>query len=100
MVNNGNDSIYEAAIDPTKPRGPNPGNATKGQNFKAKDKLVIGLSFHANDCENGAREHQIGWMPGGAWDALNYGDLVFSVESLDVEAFGKLPVTWGELKAQ
>jgi len=58
------------------------------------------LSFHANDCENGTREHQIGWIPGGAWDALSYGDLIFDSEILAVEASGKLPIAWGYLKSR
>jgi len=101
VINNGNDYIYEVALDPTKfPRGPNPGNAKKGDDFKAEDGLLIGFSFHANDCENGTREHQLGWIPGNAWDPLAYGDLVFDSEILSVEAFGKLAVTWGSLKAR
>ena len=99
LIKNGNDYIYEVAIDPTKPRGnPQFANPAKGKDFKAKDGLTIGLSFHMNDCENGKREHQIGWMPGGAWDGLFYGDLVFDDEILAVTAPGKLALTWGALK--
>lgn len=90
--------IYEVAIDPTAPRGPNPGNADKGKNFKAHDGLTIGLSFHMNDCENGVREHQIGWIAGTAWDALAFGDLTFDKESLHVEPLGKIALTWASLK--
>ena len=99
LVNNGNDYIYEVAIDPTKPRGnPQFANPAKGKDFKAKDGLLIGLSFHANDCEGGGRQHQIGWTPGGAWDGLAYGDLIFDDEVLAVEPSGKLALTWGALK--
>lgn len=98
LVNDGDKYIYEVALDPTKPRGPNPGNATKGNNFEAEDGLTIGLSFHYNDCENGSREHQIGWIPGGAWDPVAYGDLTFDKEFLHVEPTGKLALTWGALK--
>lgn len=99
LIKNGNDYIYEVAIDPTKPRGnPQFANPAKGKDFKAKDGLTIGLSFHMNDCENGKREHQIGWMPGGAWDGLFYGDLIFDDEILAVTAPGKLALTWGALK--
>ena len=99
LINNGNDYIYEVAIDPTKPRGnPQFANPGEGDKFKAEDGLTIGLSFHANDCEGGSREHQIGWMPGGAWDALFYGDLTFDDEVLAVEPSGKLALTWGTLK--
>lgn len=99
LVNNGNDYIYEVAIDPTKPRGnPQFANPAKGKDFKAKDGLLIGLSFHANDCEGGGRQHQIGWTSGGAWDALAYGDLIFDDEVLAVEPSGKLALTWGALK--
>lgn len=99
LIKNGNDYIYEVAIDPTKPRGnaqfANPG---EGDKFKAEHGLTIGLSFHANDCEGGGREHQIGWTPGGAWDGLAYGDLIFDDEILPVEPAGKLTLTWGALK--
>ncbi len=99
LIKTGNDYIYEVAIDPTKPRGnlafANPG---VGDKFKAKAGLTIGLSFHMNDCENGKREHQIGWTPGGAWDGLAYGDLTFDDEILAVEPSGKLALTWGALK--
>jgi len=99
LIKNGNDYIYEVAIDPTKPRGnPQFANPAKGTDFKAKVGMTIGLSFHANDCENGSREHQIGWIPGGAWDALAYGDLTFDSEILAVEPAGKLALTWGAIK--
>ena len=99
LIKDGNDYIYEVAIDPTKPRGnPQFGNPGVGDKFKAEAGLTIGLSFHANDCEGGGREHQIGWTPGGAWDALAYGDLTFDDEILDVEPSGKLTLTWGALK--
>lgn len=98
LVVDGDNYIYEVALDASAARGPNPGNATKGNDFKAKDGLTIGLSFHYNDCENGSREHQIGWMPGQAWDPVAYGDLTFDKEFLDVEPAGKLALTWGALK--
>lgn len=98
LSRNGNKYIYEVAIDPTARRGANPGNADKGKNFKAKDGLTIGFSFHMNDCENGVREHQIGWIPGNAWDPLAFGDLTFDKESLDVEPLGKLALTWAAIK--
>ena len=99
LVKKGNDYIYEVAIDPTKPRGnPQFANPGKGNKFKAEAGLTIGLSFHSNDCENGKREHQIGWIPGGAWDGLAYGDLTFDNEILAVEPSGKLTVAWGSLK--
>jgi len=97
VLNEGAKYIYEVAIDPTKDNPAKPGKGTK---FKAKDGLLIGLSFHANDCENGTREHQIGWIPGGAWDPLSYGDLIFSKEILAVEVSGKLAVTWGKMKSR
>lgn len=98
LVNNGNDYIYEIAVDASAARGPNPGNAEKGKDFKAKDGVTIGLSFHYNDCENGSRELQAGWMPGQAWDPVAYGDLTFDREFLPVEPVGKLALTWGALK--
>ncbi len=99
LIKDGDNYIYEVAIDPTKPRGnPQFANPGVGDKFKAKDGLTIGLSFHMNDCENGKREHQIGWTPGGAWDGLAYGDLIFDDEILAVEPSGKLTVVWGSLK--
>ncbi len=99
LIKNGNDYIYEIAIDATKPRGnPEFANPGKGKDFKAKDGVVIGFSFHMNDCENGGREHQIGWVPGGAWDALTYGDLIFDNEILPVTPLGKLALTWAAIK--
>lgn len=98
LVVDGDNYIYEVALDASAARGPNPGNATKGNDFKAKDGVTIGLSFHYNDCENGSREHQIGWIPGQAWDPVAYGDLTFDKEFLDVEPTGKLALTWGALK--
>ena len=98
LIREGTKYTYEVAIDAAGPRGPNPGNANAGKNFKAKDGLTIGLSFHMNDCENGQRQHQIGWIAGQAWDPLAFGDLTFDKESLDVEPSGKLALTWGTLK--
>ena len=95
VVNNGDQYIFEGAIDPTEDNPYKPG---LGVNFEAEVGLVIGLAFHFNDCENGAREHQIGWTPGGAWDANCYGDLIFSAERAAVDASGKLAATWGNLK--
>jgi hypothetical protein len=96
VVNNGNEYIFEGAIDPTQDNPYKPG---LGVNFEAEVGLVIGLAFHYNECENGAREHQIGWTPGGAWDAACYGDLIFSAEKAAVDASGKLTTTWGNLKS-
>ena len=98
LVNEGDDYIYEIAVDAKAPRGPNPGNGVKGMDFKAENGLTIGLSFHYNDCENDARQHQIGWIPGNAWDAAAFGDLTFDREFLDVKSAGKLTLTWGTLK--
>ena len=98
LSRNFNNYIYEVAIDPTARRGPNPGNPDRGKDFKAKDGLTIGLSFHMNDCENNVREHQIGWIPGQAWDPLNFGDLIFDKEYLAVEPSGKLALTWAAIK--
>lgn len=95
VVNNGDQYIFEGAIDSTKDNPDKPGF---GVNFKAEVDHVIGLAFHFNDCENGTREHQIGWTPGGAWDAAAYGDLIFSEEKAAVEPPGKLTTMWGSLK--
>jgi hypothetical protein len=95
LVKKGDEYIFEGAIDPTQDNPYKPG---LGVNFQAEVDLVIGLAFHYNDCENGTREHQIGWTPGGAWDAACYGDLIFSAERTAVEPSGKLATTWGSLK--
>lgn len=97
VVNKGNEWIFEGAIDPTQDNPYKPG---LGVNFEAEVALVIGLAFHYNDCENGAREHQIGWTPGGAWDAACYGDLIFSGEKAAVDFSGKLTTTWGSLRSR
>jgi hypothetical protein len=96
VVNEGDKYIFEGAIDPTKDNPYKPGF---GVNFKAEVELIIGLAFHYNECENGTREHQIGWTPGGAWDAASYGDLIFSEERAAVDLSGKLTNTWGSLKS-
>ena len=88
VVNTGDGYIFEGAINPS----------AAGLTFKAEVDLLIGLAFHFNECENGVREHQIGWTPGGAWDANAYGDLIFSAEKAAVDASGKLTTTWGSLK--
>lgn len=98
VVKNGNDYIYEVVLDPTKQRGPNPGNDNKGKDFSAKDGLTVGFSFHMNDCENGRREHQIGWIAGQAWNPLSFGGLTFDKEFLDVEPSGKIALTWAAIK--
>lgn len=98
LIKEGTKYTYEVAIDASGPRGPNPGNANAGKDFKAKDGLTIGLSFHYNDCENGTRQHQIGWIAGQAWDPIAFGDLTFDKESLDVEPLRKLALTWGAIK--
>ena len=97
VVNNGNEYIFEGAIDPTQDNPDKPGF---GKDFKAEIGLAIGLSFHFNDCENGKREHQIGWIAGNAWGAENFGDLIFNAERLAVEPSGKLTATWGSLKSR
>jgi hypothetical protein len=96
VVNKGNEWIFEGAIDPTQDNPYKPG---LGVNFEAEVGLVIGLAFHFNDCENGTREHQIGWTAGGAWDANCYGDLIFSAEKAAVDLSGKLTTTWGKLRS-
>jgi len=95
VVNNGDEYIFEGAINSTKDNPDKPGF---GVNFQAEVGLVIGLAFHFNECENGTREHQIGWTPGGAWDAAAYGDLIFIQENAAVDASDKLTTTWGGLK--
>jgi hypothetical protein len=95
VVNKGDQYIFEVAIDPTKD---NPAKPGFGKNFQAEVGGLIGLSIHFNDCENGTREHQIGWIPGQAWGAENFGDLIFSEAKAAVDVSGKLVTTWGNLK--
>ena len=100
VVNDGDQYIFEVAIDPTKD---NPATPGLGVNFKAEAGVTIGLSIHYNDCENGVREHQTGWIAGQAWGAENFGDLIFdaaSVVASAVEFPGKLTTTWGGLKSR
>jgi len=71
--------------------------------FKADDGVTVGLSPIYNDCENGVREHQIGWIAGGANDNNNQGDINFVTQArkpTSVEPSGKLAATWGNLKLQ
>ncbi|MFC1713902.1 sugar-binding protein [Candidatus Poribacteria bacterium] len=80
--------IYEIAI-------------TRPQGFKVAPDVVIGLSPIYNDCENGVREHQLGWIGGGANNSANMGDIIFSAKvrrPLAVEPADKLTTTWGALK--
>ncbi|MFC1718339.1 sugar-binding protein, partial [Candidatus Poribacteria bacterium] len=95
VVNIGDQYIFEGAIDSTKDNPDKPGF---GKDFQGAVGVLIGLAFHFNECENGTREHQIGWTPGGAWDAAAYGDLIFSAEQAAVDASDKLTTTWGNLK--
>ena len=88
VVNKGDQWIFEGDINPSKAE----------KKFEADPENIVGLAFHFNDCENGTREHQIGWTAGGAWDANAYDDLIFSEEQAVVEASGKLAAKWGSLK--
>lgn len=97
VVKKGDQYIFEGAIDPSKD---NPAKPGAGKNFKAEVGLTIGLSMHFNDCENGTRELQIGWVAGGAWDPVAYGDLVFSEKQASVKPLDKIATTWGSLKRQ
>lgn len=91
VVNNGDQWIFEGAINPS----------AAGQQFEASPGNIIGLSIQFNDCENGVREHQIGWTAGAAWDAAVFGDLIFSADVVAaVEASDKVATIWGALKSQ
>ena len=91
VVNQGTEYIFEGAIDPSK----------AGADFTAEVGKIIGLAFHFNECENGTREHQVGWTSGGAWDAAAYGDLIFDAAVVSaVGLSGKLATSWGSLKSQ
>ena len=59
--------IYEIAIK-------------KPQGFKVAPDVVIGLSPIYNDCEDGVREHQLGWIGGNANNSANMGDIIFSAK--------------------
>ncbi len=81
--------IYEIAI-------------TRPQGFKVAPDVVIGLSPIYNDCENGVREHQLGWIGGNANNSANMGDIIFSAKMRKptaVEPAGKVATMWGALKS-
>jgi hypothetical protein len=85
-----NQYIYEIAV-------------TGISGFKADDGVNVGLSPIYDDGENGVREHQIGWIAGGANDNNNQGDINFISQArkpTSVEPSGKLAATWGELKSR
>jgi hypothetical protein len=84
IVVDGNQYTFEIAI--TVPAG-----------FQTTEGGLIGLSPIYNDCENDVREHQLGWIAGGANDNANQGDLIFSAAS-SVEPSGKVATAWGALK--
>ena len=66
--------ICEMSIDISKvPEGAYQGDITPS--FSAEKS--IGFSISYNDCENGAREHQMGWTPGKASDKASFGTLYF-----------------------
>ena len=67
--------------------------------FQAAEGGIVGLSPIYNDCENGVREHQLGWIAGGANDNANQGDIIFSGDVVTaMEPSGKLATAWGALK--
>ena len=69
--------------------------------FKADAGGIVGLSPIYNDCENGVREHQVGWIGGQANNSANMGDIIFSAEvrtPAAVQPSDKLAATWGALK--
>ncbi len=69
--------------------------------FSADAGVTVGLSPIYNDCENGVREHQLGWIAGGANDNTNQGDINFVIQARKptaVEPSGKLAAAWGNLK--
>ncbi len=84
IVVDGNQYTFEIAI--TTPAG-----------FQTAEGGIVGLSPIYNDCENGVREHQLGWIAGAANNSDNMGDLIFSATS-SVESSGKLATAWGALK--
>jgi len=71
--------------------------------FQADVGVTVGLSPIYNDCENGVREHQIGWIAGDANTNANQGDINFVLQArkpLSVEPSGKLSTVWGDLKSR
>ena len=69
--------------------------------FQAAEGGLVGLSLIYNDCENGVREHQLGWIAGDANTNANQGDIIFSGASpTSVEPSGKLATAWGEMKSR
>jgi hypothetical protein len=84
-----NQYIYEIAI-------------TGITGFKADAGGTVGLSPIYNDCENGVREHQVGWIAGAANDSNNMGDINFVAQTrtpISVEPSGRIAAVWGALKS-
>jgi hypothetical protein len=84
-----NQYIYEIAI-------------TGIAGFKVDAGVTVGLSPIYNDCENGVREHQVGWIAGQANNSANMGDINFVDQvrrPTSVEPSGKLASAWGDLKS-
>jgi len=74
ITQQGNEYIYEIAIDFFDM------DAAVPEEYSIKPNDIIGFSLSYNDGENGAREHQIGWIAGQASSRLNFGNLKFSSE--------------------
>jgi len=71
--------------------------------FEADAGVTVGLCPIYNDCENGVREHQIGWIAGDANTNANQGDINFVIQArrpTSVEPSGKLATKWGDLKSR
>lgn len=74
VVRQGNITTYELVLDlnslPT-------GTLKYLENVLLSPECEIGFNISYNDCENGKREHQTGWIPGVSNDRVNMGNLEF-----------------------
>ena len=65
MTQKGNTRNYEIAIDLN---NIDPSIRESKETLVPEDGKAIGFSIAYNDCENGKREHQIGWTAGKSSD--------------------------------
>ena len=79
IVKKGSTYYYEMIMDITDiAKGVSDANT----NFKITPSTIIGFSIAYNDCENNAREHQIGWTAGISSDRATFGNLQFVADSV------------------
>lgn len=77
ITKTGNTRNYEIAIDLN---NIDPSIRESKDTLVLEDGKTIGFSIAYNDCENGKREHQIGWTAGKSSDRTTLGNLIFITE--------------------